>query len=417
MFHNLKSSIELRKVLVPRFPFKNLYELGVTGGISIYKSCELVRALIKEGANIDIVMTPNAQNFVSKMTFQSLSGRKLYTNMYDSDESSISHIDLADNSDLIVICPATANFISKYANGIADTLLLNILIATKSNVLICPAMNVNMFTNPLIQENINKLSNLGIEFVEPGVGDLACGWEGKGRLADIDKILMSIKKKVSKSDLAKEKVLITCGDTREYLDPVRFLSNPSSGKMGFCLANEFYSRGAELEIVSGYVEENFELFPKYYKCESSEEMQQHIIKELDSYSVIIKSAAVGDYKFKEISKKKIKKEMKQITFEMEATVDILEYIGSKKKTEQILVGFSAETDNVIENSLKKIQKKNLDFIVANDVSEKDSGFGKNSNFSFLISKDGKTKELGLISKELLSKEIADKVKEIRLSSS
>ena len=391
--------------------------LGVTGGISIYKSCELVRALIKEGANIDIVMTPNAEKFVSKMTFQSLSGRKVYTNMYDSDESSISHIDLADNSDLIVICPATANFISKYANGIADTLLLNILIATKSNVLICPAMNVNMFTNPLIQENINKLSNLGIEFVEPGVGDLACGWEGKGRLADIDKILMSIKKKVSNSDLAKEKVLITCGATREYLDPVRFLSNPSSGKMGFCLANEFYSRGAELEIVSGYVEENFELFPKYYKCESSEEMQQHIIKELDSYSVIIKSAAVGDYKFKEISKKKIKKEMKQITFEMEATVDILEYIGSKKKTEQILVGFSAETDNVIENSLKKIQKKNLDFIVANDVSEKDSGFGKNSNFSFLISKDGKTKELGLISKELLSKEIADKVKEIRLSSS
>ena len=300
--------------------------LGVTGGISIYKSCELVRALIKEGANIDIVMTPNAEKFVSKMTFQSLSGRKVYTNMYDSDESSISHIDLADNSDLIVICPATANFISKYANGIADTLLLNILIATKSNVLICPAMNVNMFTNPLIQENINKLSNLGIEFVEPGVGDLACGWEGKGRLADIDKILMSIKKKVSKSDLAKEKVLITCGATREYLDPVRFLSNPSSGKMGFCLANEFYSRGAELEIVSGYVEENFELFPKYYKCESSEEMQQHIIKELDSYSVIIKSAAVGDYKFKEISKKKIKKEMKQITFEMEATVDILEYI-------------------------------------------------------------------------------------------
>ena len=391
--------------------------LGVTGGISIYKSCELVRALIKEGANIDIVMTPNAEKFVSKMTFQSLSGRKVYTNMYDSDESSISHIDLADNSDLIVICPATANFISKYANGIADTLLLNILIATKSNVLICPAMNVNMFTNPLIQENINKLSNLGIEFVEPGVGDLACGWEGKGRLADIDKILMSIKKKVSNSALAKEKVLITCGATREYLDPVRFLSNPSSGKMGFCLANEFYSRGAELEIVSGYVEENFELFPKYYKCESSEEMQQHIIKELDSYSVIIKSAAVGDYKFKEISKKKIKKEMKQITFEMEATVDILEYIGSKKKTEQILVGFSAETDNVIENSLKKIQKKNLDFIVANDVSEKDSGFGKNSNFSFLISKDGKTKELGLISKELLSKEIADKVKEIRLSSS
>lgn len=390
--------------------------LGVTGGVSIYKSCELVRSLVKEEAIVNVVMTSNAEKFVSSMTFQSLSGRKVYTNMYETDESSISHINLADNADLVIICPATANFISKYANGIADNLLLNILMATESDVIVCPAMNVNMYNNPLIQENISKLEKLGIEFVEPGTGELACGWEGKGRLADLDKILMSIKKKVSSKDFEKEKVLITCGATREYLDPIRFLSNPSSGIMGFCLANEFYFRGADLEIISGYVEKNFEYFPNYFKYESSDKMAEHIMKDLDNYSVIIKSAAVGDFKFKQKKNKKLKKNNGELFFEMENTIDILEQIGLNKKDTQILVGFSAETDDVINNSLEKIHKKNLDLIVANDVSKKGSGFGSTKNFSFLISKDGTSKELGLISKELLSKEIADKVKEIRQSS-
>jgi len=387
--------------------------VGVTGSISIYKSCELIRMLIKEEANVNVVMTSNAEKFVSSMTFQSLSGKKVFTNMYDTDESSITHINLADSSDLIIICPATANFISKYANGIADDLLLNILIATKSNVTICPAMNVNMFNNPLIQENIKKLSKLGVDFIEPDSGDLACGWEGKGRLASLDRISMSIKKKVSSNDLKEEKVLITCGATREYLDPVRFISNPSSGKMGLCLANEFFYRGADIKIISGYVEESFDFFPNYLKCESSNDMAKHIIKDLKNYSVIIKSAAVGDYKFKKVLKNKMKKEDQEISFDMEPTIDILHQIGAKKNKNQILIGFCAETDNIINNAKMKIKKKNLDFIVANDISKKGAGFGSDKSFSFLISRNGNTEELGLIPKETLSKEIANKVSEFR----
>ena len=188
--------------------------VGVTGSISIYKSCDLIRTLVKEGVNVTVVMTSNAEKFISPMTFQSISGRKVFTNMYDTDESSLAHINLADNSDLIIVCPATANFISKYANGIADNLLLNILLATKSSIVVCPAMNVNMFENPLVQENVTKLSKLGISFVEPDSGDLLCGWEGKGRLADLNKISMAIKKKVSNKDLKEEKVLITCVSSR-----------------------------------------------------------------------------------------------------------------------------------------------------------------------------------------------------------
>ena len=380
--------------------------VGVTGSISIYKSCDLVRTLVKEGANVTVVMTSNAEKFISPMTFQSISGRKVFTNMYDTDESSLAHINLADNSDLIIVCPATANFISKYANGIADNLLLNILLATKSSIVVCPAMNVNMFENPLVQENVTKLSKLGISFVEPDSGDLLCGWEGKGRLADLNKILMAIKKKVSNKDLKEEKVLITCGATREYLDPIRFISNPSSGRMGLCLANEFFYRGSNIRIISGHVEEDFHLFPNYLQCESSDEMAQHVIKDLKNYSVIIKSAAVGDYN-------KIKKKNAKISFEMEPTFDILEEVGAKKTKYQILIGFCAETESIINNAKIKIKKKNLDFIVANDVSKENSGFGSKDNFSFLVSKDGKIEELGLVSKETLSKEIANKVSEVR----
>ena len=387
--------------------------VGVTGSISIYKSCDLVRTLVKDGANVTVVMTSNAEKFISPMTFQSISGRKVFTNMYDTDESSLAHINLADNSDLIIVCPATANFISKYANGIADNLLLNILLATKSSIVVCPAMNVNMFENPLVQENVAKLSKLGISFVEPDSGDLLCGWEGKGRLADLNKISMAIKKKVSNKDLKEEKVLITCGATREYLDPIRFISNPSSGRMGLCLANEFFYRGSNIRIISGHVEEDFHLFPNYLQCESSDEMAQHVIKDLKNYSVIIKSAAVGDYKFKKVQKNKIKKKNAKISFEMEPTVDILEEVGTKKTKDQILIGFCAETESIINNAKIKIKKKNLDFIVANDVSKENSGFGSKDNFSFLVSKDGKIEELGLVSKETLSKEIANKVSEVR----
>ena len=388
--------------------------LGVTGGISVYKSCEMLRMLMKEGANVNVVMTENAEKFVSKITFQYLSGNKVLSNMYDEDESDISHINLADSSDLILICPATANFISKYANGIADNLLLNILLATKASVTVCPAMNVNMYENPAIQENMQKLSKRGVNFIEPDSGELACGWEGKGRLADLDKILNHVKKKDNKKDLLNENILITCGATREYLDPVRFISNPSSGKMGIALARVLEARGAKTKIIHGYIEENISNHENVVKCESVEEMEREVFKELDKFTVIIKAAAVGDYKFKKLEKNKIKKIENTISFDMEKTNDILARIGKEKKSNQILVGFCAETNDTISNATKKIQKKNLDMIVANDISIPNSGFGQDTNYTYIILKNKKTEELGLISKQNLAIKIGDYIKETRM---
>tara|TARA_B100000579_G_scaffold438051_1_gene471538 strand:- start:57717 stop:58946 length:1230 start_codon:yes stop_codon:yes gene_type:complete len=389
--------------------------LGVTGGISAYKACEMVRMLMKEGANVTVVMTKNAEKFVSKMTFQYLSGNKVLSNMYDDEESEISHINLADKSDLILVCPATANFISKYANGIADNLLLNILLATKVSVTICPAMNVNMYENPIIQENIKKLSSNGVNFVEPDSGELACGWEGKGRLADLEKILNSLKKKEQNNkDLLNENILITCGATREYLDPVRFISNPSSGKMGIALAKVLEARGAKTKIIHGYIEENISDHKNVIKCESVEEMEKEVFKELDKFTVIIKAAAVGDYKFKKPEKNKIKKNNDSMSFDMEKTNDILARIGKEKKSNQILVGFCAETKNTIPNAKKKIEKKNLDMIVANDISVPNSGFGKDSNFTYIVLKNKKIEQLGLISKQNLAIKISDYIKEVRM---
>ena len=388
--------------------------LGVTGGISAYKACEMLRLLMKEGANVNVVMTENAEKFVSKMTFQYLSGNKVFSNMYDDRESDISHINLADTSDLILICPATANFISKYSHGIADNLLLNILLATKSSVTLCPAMNVNMYDNPIIQDNMNRLMKIGINIIEPDSGELACGWEGKGRLADLDKILHALKKKNLSSDLGDEKILITCGATREYLDPIRFISNPSSGKMGIALAKVLAARGAEIKVVHGYLEESLPPHLKSIKCESVNDMEEEIFSDFKDFTVIIKAAAVGDYKFKNTSKNKLKKSRNEISFDMEKTTDILNRIGKEKKSHQILIGFSAETKNTVKNSKKKIKDKNLDLIVANDVSIENAGFGEDNNFTYLVSRSNEVEELGLISKKNLSIKISDYIKKIRM---
>ena len=387
--------------------------VGVTGGISVYKACEMVRLLMKEGANVRVVMTKNAEKFVSKMTFQYLSGNKVLSNMYDETESEISHISLADTSDLILVCPATANFISKYANGIADNLLLNILLATKASVTICPAMNVNMYENPLIQENIKKLISTGVEFVEPDSGELACGWEGKGRLANLDKILELIKKKDTNQDLMGENILITCGATREFLDPIRFISNPSSGKMGLSLAKVLEARGAKTKIIHGHIDEDISNHKNTVQCESVEEMEKEVFKDFEKFTVIVKAAAVGDYKFKSLEKNKIKKDIKSLNLQMEKTTDILARIGKEKKHNQILIGFSAETENTIKNAKKKVVNKNLDLIIANDISVPNSGFGKDNNFTYMVAIN-KVEELGLISKQNLAIKIGDYIKSTRM---
>ncbi len=387
--------------------------LGVTGGISAYKSCELSRLLIKDGADVNVVMTSNAEKFVSALTFQYLTGNKVSNDMYDVSDPKISHIDLADKADLIIICPATANFISKFANGIADNLLLNILLATKVQIIVCPAMNVNMYENKIIQENITRLKKNGVIFIEPETGQLACGWEGKGRLAEIENILKFIKKKLQNKTLINENILITAGATREYLDAVRFISNPSSGIMGQCLADEFKNRGARINIIAGHTEVDLNRYDNYFKVNSADEMKNEIDKKLDTYSIIIKAAAVGDFKFKNKKKNKIKKDDNSFDFQMEKNIDVLKAIGQRKTKNQILVGFSAETDNVVRNAKKKIKNKNLDFIVANDISKKGSGFGSKSNFTYFVDSHGSVEELGLKTKEKIAKYLADKIEIMR----
>ena len=387
--------------------------LGVTGGISAYKSCELSRLLIKDGADVNVVMTSNAEKFVSALTFQYLTGNKVSNDMYDVSDPKISHIDLADKADLIIICPATANFISKFANGIADNLLLNILLATKVQIIVCPAMNVNMYENKIIQENITRLKKNGVIFIEPETGELACGWEGKGRLAEIENILKFIKKKLQNKTLINENILITAGATREYLDAVRFISNPSSGIMGQCLADEFKNRGAKISIIAGHTEVDLNRYDNYFKVNSADEMKNEIDKKLNTYSIIIKAAAVGDFKFKNKKKNKIKKDDNSFDFQMEKNIDVLRAIGQRKTKNQILVGFSAETDNVVQNAKKKIKNKNLDFIVANDISKKGSGFGSKSNFTYFVDSHGSVEELGLKTKEKIAKYLADKIEIMR----
>lgn len=386
--------------------------VGVTGGIAAYKSCELVRGLVKKEASVQVVMTKNATEFITPLTLQTLSGNKVAINTFDLEwESEIGHITLADNADLVVVAPATASFIGKVGNGIADSLLTTVILATKAPIILCPAMNVNMYNNPAVQENIKKLKGYEIIVMEPGVGDLACGWEGKGRLPEIDIILGEIEKTLTPDDMSKEKVLVTAGATREFIDSVRYISNPSSGKMGYALAKEAANRGAEVVLVSG--KSNLCPIPgvKTINIETSEEMYKSVMEHLDWSTVVVKAAAVGDYTPVKKENGKIKKEDKNRTLELKRTQDILKEIG-KNKNDRIVIGFAAETDNLIKNAQEKLKKKNADLIVANDVSRSGAGFEEDTNIAHLIYGDS-AEELPLMSKSLLAQKILDKISDIK----
>ena len=283
-------------------------------------------------------------------------------------ESEIGHITLADNTDLIVVAPATASFIGKVANGIADSLLATVILATKAQIVLCPAMNVNMYNNPAVQDNIQKLKDRGFIVMEPGVGDLACGWEGKGRLPEIENILEEIERTLTPNDLNNEKVLVTAGATREFIDSVRYISNPSSGKMGYALAKEASNRGADVVLVSGKTSLNCVPGVKTISVDSSEEMYKTVMEHLDWSTIVIKAAAVGDYTPESTQNGKIKKDDKDKILKLKRTKDILQDIG-KNKNGRLVVGFAAETDNLIQNAKDKLVRKNADLIVANDVSQ------------------------------------------------
>lgn len=387
--------------------------VGVTGGIAAYKSCELVRGLVKKEASVQVVMTKNATEFITPLTLQTLSGRKVAINTFDLQwESEIGHISLADNADLIVVAPATASFIGKVASGIADSLLSTVILATKAPIILCPAMNVNMYENPAVKDNIEKLKERGFVIMEPGEGELACGWEGKGRLPEIEDILGEIEKTLTPHDMSNEKVLVTAGATREFIDSVRYISNPSSGKMGYALAREASNRGADVVLISGKT--NLSPIPgvKTINVDSSEDMYKSVMEFLDWSTIVIKAAAVGDYTPTKTQNGKIKKDDKNKILKLKRTKDILYDIG-RKKNGRMVIGFAAETDNLLKNAQGKLKWKNADLIVANDVSQSGAGFEEDTNIAHFVYGKNCIDELPLMPKSVLAQKIFDKVFELK----
>ena len=383
--------------------------LGVCGGIAVYKAVELLRLLTKAGGEVHVIMTRAAGEFVTPLTFQTLSGNPVHTELFNlTAEREIGHISLADRADLFIIAPATANIIGKIACGIADDMLTTTVMATRVPVLIAPAMNVNMYTNPVYRENEAKLRRFGYQFVPPVSGSLACGWEGEGKLASPEAILEGAIVALTVKDLAGRTIMVTAGPTREEIDPVRYITNHSSGKMGYALARTARRRGARVILISGPTSltppSGVELFP----VGSASEMQAAVMAHVDQCHAVIKAAAVADYRPLLRSGTKIKKKTDTATIELVKNRDILAELGGMERP-PFLVGFAAETDMIVENALKKLRKKNLDMIVANDVSQTDAGFNVDTNRGHLFFKDGSSSQFGLISKDELAGKILDHI--------
>ena len=389
--------------------------IGVSGGIAVYKACDVVSRLKKLNANVHVIMTKSATEFVTPLTFQSLSQNYVVSDMFEEPKTwDVEHISLAKKADVFLIAPATANVIGKVANGIADDMLTTTVMATTGKVLIAPAMNNNMYRNPILQRNISILKELGYNFVDPDSGRLACGDIGEGKLASPEKIVDAVVDLFNedKKDLLGKKIMITAGPTVESIDPVRYLTNRSTGKMGYAIAKMAANRGAEVTLVSGPTNiEPPSNIKKLIKVQSAKDMYDAIIDNFDENQVIIKSAAVADYKPKNYSDKKIKKSNDDLIIELDRNKDIAYELGKIKKN-KILVGFAAETNDLIENAKGKISKKNLDFIVANDLTESGAGFGTDTNIVKIIDKDGNIAKYPQMKKDEVADVILDKVKSL-----
>jgi phosphopantothenoylcysteine decarboxylase/phosphopantothenate--cysteine ligase len=387
--------------------------LGVCGGIAAYKAIELLRLLTKGGGDVHVIMTRAAREFVTPLTFQTLSANPVHTELFSLiSEQEIGHISLADRADLFIIAPATANIIGKIAAGIADDILTTTVMATKAPVLFAPAMNVNMFTNPIYQENEAKLRRLGYLFEDPVSGALACGWQGDGKLASPEAIFEGAVAALTEKDLAGRTVLITAGPTREELDPVRYISNHSSGKMGFALARAARRRGAKVLLVSGPTALAKPNGVRVIHVTSAVEMLNEVMEQASGCDVIIKAAAVADYRPLVRKSIKIKKKSAPATIELVKSPDILAELGQRDyglKPRPFLVGFAAETDSLTENAARKLSEKNLDMIVANDVSQTDAGFNVDTNRALLLFRDGSSSRCDLMSKDQLANMILDHV--------
>lgn len=389
--------------------------IGVSGGIAVYKACDIVSRLKKLNANVHVIMTNNATEFVTPLTFQSLSQNYVVNDMFEEPKTwDVEHISLAKKADVFLIAPATANVIGKIANGICDDMLTTTVMATTGKVLIAPAMNTNMYRNPILQRNITILKELGYNFVNPESGRLACGDVGEGKLAQPEVIVNEVVNLLidKEKDLQGQKIMITAGPTVESIDPVRYLTNRSTGKMGYAIAKQAANRGAEVTLVSGPTNiappSNIK---KLIKIESAKDMYNAIIENFDDNQVIIKSAAVADYKPKTYSDKKIKKNDDDLVIKLDRNKDIAYELGKIKK-DKILVGFAAETNDIIENAKGKIQKKNFDFIVANDLTEEGAGFGTDTNIVKIIDKEGNINKYPQMKKDEVANVILDKVKSL-----
>ena len=381
--------------------------VGVTGGIACYKAVELVRLLVKNGFNVRVIMTRGAMEFVTPLTFQTLSGHSVATETFSlTQESEIGHINLADSADLFVIAPATANVIGKLASGIADDLLTTVVMATQAPVLLAPAMNVHMYENVIVQENLRKLHRVGYHIMEPAEGYLACGYEGKGRLPDPEKIIEEIERLVRHKDLAGENFLITAGPSREPLDPVRYMSNRSSGKMGYALARAALRRGAKVALVSGPTALTAPVGARLIEVTTAAEMREAVLKEYPYSSAVIMAAAVADYHAVAPSGQKIKRGVGDLELRLMPNPDILKELGQNKDGKW-LVGFAAETENLTANAQKKLREKNLDIVIANNVAEEGSGFDGDTNAGTIIDRTGAVRSLPLMSKDDLADCIYD----------
>ena len=390
--------------------------IGVTGGIAVYKALDVISALRKKDIEVHVIMTESASKFVNPLTFQSISQNMVVTDMFAEPKAwEIQHISLAQKADLMLIAPATANIIGKVANGIADDMLsTTIMAAAKAKVIFAPAMNTNMYQNRIVQGNIEKLKSYGYEFIEPASGRLACGDIGIGKLADVNTIVERVLTELSdkEQDLKGKKVLVSAGPTIAPIDPVRYLTNRSTGKMGYAIAEEARDRGAEVILVSGPTNLNPPKNVRIINIKTNEEMKNEIFHNFEWADIVIKSAAVADYKPKEYSKEKIKKGEGDLNICLTRDNDILKSLGDIK-THQVLVGFAAESNDVLKNAEKKLKNKNLDFIVANDITSSDTGFGSEDNKVVILSKNNEKLELEKMSKKEVASNIFDMILEKR----
>lgn len=389
--------------------------LGVTGGIAAYKAAELVRCFGKLGASVQVVMTAGARQFITPLTLQVLSGQPVCTDIFNLElESEIGHIHVARAAHLVVVAPATANVIAKMAAGIADDYLTTVLLATTAPVLVCPAMNVKMYEHPLTVRNLNTLRDIGVNVLEPGTGSLACKEEGAGRLADLPLIVEAVQRLLTLPSLKGKRILVSAGPTWEPFDPVRYIANPSSGKMGYALATVAARRSADVHLVSGPTSLSAPPGVHFHRVTTALEMQDAILKLAQDMDAVIMAAAVGDYRPEQVAPQKIKKEEGEMTVRLQKNPDILLALGRARSSGRfpILVGFAAETENLDHNATEKLARKNLDFIVANNLTQAGSGFGVDTNQVRIYTREGTREDLPFMSKEEVAEQILDRVESL-----